>query len=80
MAVERAIPGDWNVICDASGRKMKASQCVKQWDGAIVARKYVDRRNPQDFVRGVPDRQNVPFARVPGPDVFVAVPIRPEDL
>jgi hypothetical protein len=62
---------DWNIICDASGFKIKASQSVRQWDGAIVDRRFVDRRNPQDFVKGVREDSSVPFARPEGPDIFV---------
>lgn len=69
-------------ICDASGFKVPLKHLVKQWDGAMVDRRFVDKRNPQDFVRGVPDRQDLPFARPEAPDVFIDPlnPIRPEDL
>lgn len=69
-----------NAICDASGFKVKLTNLVKQWDGAMVDARFVDRRNPQDFVRGVPDRSNLPFARPESPDVFLSSPVRPEDL
>lgn len=69
-----------NAICDASGFKVKLSQLVRQWDGAMVDRRFVDRRNPQDFVRGVPDRQDLPFSRPEAPDQFIEGIIRPEDL
>lgn len=61
-----------NAICDASGFKVKLSALVKQWDGAMVDRRFVDRRNPQDFVRGTPDKQNLPYSRPEAPDVFVS--------
>lgn len=67
-------------ICDASGFKFPLRDLVKQWDGARVARKFLDRRNPQDFVRGVPDRQSLPFARPESPDVFIGAPVTPDDL
>lgn len=67
-------------ICDASGFKVKLSALVKQWDGAMVDKRFVDRRNPQDFVKGVPDRQDLPYARPEGPDVFIESIVRPEDL
>ncbi|KKW92682.1 hypothetical protein YP76_07040 [Sphingobium chungbukense] len=69
-----------NAICDASGFKVKLSALVRQWDGAMVDRRFVDRRNPQDFVRGVPDRQDLPYARPEAPDQFIGGIIRPEDL
>lgn len=69
-------------ICDASGFKVPLRNLVKQWDGAMVDRRFVDRcQHPQDFVRGVPDRSDLPFARPENPDVFL-IPnaVKPEDL
>ena len=60
--------GDWNVVCDLTGFKMKASQVVRRWDGFMVRRKSSEERHPQDFLRAVPDDMSVPFARpVPAP-------------
>lgn len=47
-------PGQ-NGICDLSGFKFPMAELVRQWDGALVHRRFVDKRNPQDFVRAVPD-------------------------
>jgi hypothetical protein len=33
-----------NAICDASGFKVKLSALVRQWDGALVDRRFVDRQ------------------------------------
>ena len=77
--------GDWNVICDLTGFKLKASQVVKRWDGFIVRRGSSEQRHPQDFLRSVPDDQSVPFSRhVPAP-IFIepypaAVPFDPRTL
>ena len=43
-------------ICDASGFKFPLSQLVKQWDGAMIHPRFLDRRNPQDFVRAKPEK------------------------
>lgn len=66
-------------ICDASGFKVPLRNLVKQWDGMMVDRRFLEKRNPQDFVKGVPDRSNLPFARPESPDVFVGV-VTPDDL
>lgn len=59
-------------ICDASGFKVPLGDLVKQWDGAYVDRRFVDkRRQPQDFIRGVPDDQRLPFARPETTDTFI---------
>jgi hypothetical protein len=70
-----------NAIDDATGFKVKLSSLRRQWDGAMVVNP--DRRNPQDFVRGVPDRSDLPFARPESPDVFITPgvnDVRPQDL
>ena len=66
--------GDWNAICAECGRKGKASEMVQLPDGIPGARMYVHpehylRRNPQDFVRGVPDKPAAPWVQNPG-DIY----------
>jgi len=67
-------------ICEASGFKCYADQLVRQWDGAMVLSRFLDKRNPQDFVRGVRDNPAPRFARPEAPDVFIASPVTAEDL
>jgi len=64
-------PGDFWRIDDVSGFKIRASECVKQWNGLIVHRSSIEYRNEQDFVRGVPDNQRVPEPRPEKADVFL---------
>lgn len=66
-------------ICDASGFKCYADQLVKQWDGAMVLPRFLDKRNPQDFVTGVRETQPQ-FTRPEAPDVFLSAPVLPGDL
>lgn len=56
-------PGDWNVACSMCGRKFKASQMVRNWQGLWRCREHNEPRQPQDFVRAIPDVQAVPFAQ-----------------
>lgn len=67
-------------ICDASGFKVPLSHLVRQWDGALVDKRFVDKRNPQDFVRGVRDDQSLPYSRPEAPDTFISSPVTPDDL
>ena len=67
-------------ICDRSGFKCYADELVRQWDGMMVLPQFVDRRNPQDFVRGVPDNRVPSVIRPEAPDVFVTVPVSASDL
>lgn len=68
-------------ICDHSGFDFPLSEAVKQWDGALVHRKFADKRNPQDFVKGVRDDQRLPISRPEAPDVFLGTnEVTAEDL
>ena len=55
--------GDWSVLCDACGRKMRASDLQQRWDGLKVCPEDWEPRQPQDFVRGVADYQAPPWTR-----------------
>lgn len=71
--------GDWNCICDVCGFKRKSSEMRKRWDGVMVCQEDWEPRQPQEFVRGVPDQQSLPWTRPEAPDTFVPVvlPIPP---
>lgn len=58
-------------ICDASGFEFGLDELVRQWDGMMVHPRFVDRRNPQDFVTGRRDNEGVPNARPEADDVFL---------
>lgn len=57
--------GDYNVICDTCGFKRKFSETKLQWDNKLVCQECYEERHPQDFVRGLTDKQTVPIARPP---------------
>lgn len=63
-------PGDWNVQCFRCGFKRKASEMQKQWQGFWVCPGHWEPRQPQDFVRGVPDDVSVPYVQ---PDEWIYV-------
>jgi hypothetical protein len=65
--------GSWNVICDACGRMFKDSELQLRWDGFMVCSGDWEPRQPQDFVRGVADKQAPPFARPEQQDQFIFV-------
>lgn len=84
MAVTRLREGDYVAICDRCGHKAHASDLQMEWDGLFVHKrgsghKCWEARHPQDFVRGVPDRQNVPIPRPWPADQFIQGNINPED-
>ena len=55
--------GDWNAICSMCGHKFKASMLRKHWQGQWRCRKCWEIRQPQDFVRGIPDNPNPPWTQ-----------------
>jgi hypothetical protein len=72
--------GDYNAICDVCGFKYKASELQMRWDGLFVCEKDWEPRHPQDYVKGIKDRQ-VPRGPIrPDPDpVFVTAGSITED-
>lgn len=59
-------------IDPASGFKVPLKNLVRQWDNQLVDYRFVDKRNPQDFVRGIKDNMTLPYARPEPPDNFIA--------
>lgn len=68
---KRGRSGDYNVICDYSGFKVFAKDCRMTWDGFLVRKDLWEPRQPQDFVKGVKDKQSVPIARPEADDNFL---------
>lgn len=56
-------PGDYWMVCDICGFDYRRSQMKQRWDGLWVCGADWEPRHPQDFVKGVPDRQNPPVVR-----------------
>lgn len=71
MAGPAYLRGDFWRICEGCGFKKRASQTRKRWDGLIVCDDDWEERHPQDFVKGVVDRQNVPDPRPESVDNFI---------
>ena len=49
--------------CDICGFHYRKSDMRKRWDGVWACNKDWEIRNPQDFVRGIKEKINVPVAR-----------------
>jgi len=56
------LDGSWNVRCQECDKKLKSVDVYRRWDGMYVGRECLEPRNPQDFVRGIPDNASVPWA------------------
>ena len=63
--------GGWNFTCDLCGASRKAGEGVKTWNNLYVCRHHKEKRNPQDFLRGVKDDQSVPWTRPDPPENFL---------
>ena len=64
--------GGWWQISDIDGRKRRNGDCTREWTGSVVGIDEFSPRHPQDFVRGLADKQIVPLPRPPPPvDTFI---------
>ena len=62
----------WRAICDRCAAKRWNDELRREWDGLMVcADTCWEPRNPQDFVRGVQDKQNPPWVRPEPADIYV---------
>lgn len=57
------VEGDWNAVCYFDGFKYKASELRRHWQGFYVCKTCWETRQPQDFVRSLPDVQTPPWAQ-----------------
>ena len=63
--------GDYNVIDDRTGFKVKASKCRLEWNGLFVSKKAFDERNPLDLIKAKRDIQKVSIPRPEQEDQFI---------
>jgi hypothetical protein len=64
--------GDWKAQCDECARIRHASEMFLRWDNCYVCQQCWEIRNPQDFVKGVPDNQAPPWTRPRPPPTFAS--------
>lgn len=71
------ILGDHYLMDDETGLKIRASDSVKRWDGAMVHRNVVEPRHPQDTIKIRPERPMTGPVRSM-PDAVFTGPLRSE--
>lgn len=77
----RIQPGQWNVVCDRTGFRLPNTMLSFQWNNLLVWNRVWEVRQPQDYLRGIPDNMSVPYARPVQEPQFVPVnAVQPEDL
>lgn len=59
--------GGWNARCSMCGRKRKASELVRNWQGQWRCPLHNEPRHPQDFVRAGPPPSVPTFTQAPEP-------------
>lgn len=74
----RFVMGDYNVISERSGQKLKRSECRFTWDGFLVGKDEWEEKQPQIDLRGRDEQIAVADSRPRQPDKFF-VPTR-DDL
>lgn len=67
------VPGGHNAICDVCGFKFKGSELRKRWDNLMVCGADYETRHPQDFVRGIIDRQTPGYIRDQVEPVYITM-------
>ncbi len=60
-------------IDDYSGFKVPLSALKKDWQGLLTV--SPDRRNEQDYLRGIKDNMALPYSRPEAPNEYIAGPI-----
>lgn len=78
MSKNRLILGDYNIISDRSGQKIKRSEARFTWDGLLVELTQWEEKQPQLDIRGRDEQISVADSRPRQPDKFF-VPTR-DDL
>lgn len=53
----------YSVICDRTGFRANASDCVLQWNGLFVLKEVAEMRNAQEFIQVLREHIDVPLPR-----------------
>jgi hypothetical protein len=73
-------PGQWNVVCDRTGFRLPNTMMQFEWNGLLVYDRVWEERQPQDYLKGIPDNMSVPYGRPNQDPVFITRTVTPEDL
>lgn len=74
------VAGDYYLLCEVCGFKIRRSEARKRWDGAMVCHKDFEERHPLDLIEPRGDRQNVVDARYADPVFVTATEVQASDL
>lgn len=65
--------GQWNARCSMCNFKRKSGTLVKNWQGMWRCPEHNEPRQPQDFVRAIPDIQTPPWTQPQEGEIWIAV-------
>ena len=65
------LEGAWNLRCQECYKKIKSTDAYFRWDNLWVCSTCWEIRNPQDFVRGIPDNSSIPFSTGNPPPIYI---------
>ena len=68
------LDGAWDFHCMECDRKLKSVDALFRWDGLWVGPECFELRNPQDYVRGIPDDPSTPWSTGGNPQMALDVP------
>lgn len=63
-------PGRWKATCDRCGFRYHSDALKLEWTGLMVCSPCWETRNPQDFLKVVPEQIVPPWTRSEPTDVF----------
>lgn len=66
-------PGRWKAVCDRCGFRFHSDALRMEWTGLMVCGGCWETRNPQDFVKVVPEKIVPPWIREEPPNTFAPV-------
>jgi hypothetical protein len=72
--------GDYNVACSMCGRKRKASELVRNWQGLYRCPEHNEPRQPQDFARGIKEVISPPWAQIETDNYVTFTPTFPATI
>lgn len=69
--MHKLFPKRHKFICAIDGMEYYSEDKAIRWDGAIVAKKNLDMRHPQELRKSRKEDISVPHARGESPDEFI---------
>lgn len=73
-------PGGWYCVDMRTGFRIPNDEARFEWNNLLVWDRVYETRQPQDYLRGIPDDMSVPYGNPMQEPVFLNRRVLPEDL